>query len=68
LCLPGSLRRVSANTAALRAVRELTPAELSLALHAGTGSLPWFNPDDENTQLPHSVQALRTGRATATRC
>lgn len=60
LCLSGSLRRVSSNTAALQAARELAPPELSLMLYGGMASLPWFNPDDEHTQVPHSVQALRT--------
>ena len=59
LCLSGSLRRVSSNTAALLAARELAPPELSLTLYTGLGALPLFNPDDENERLPPSVRALR---------
>lgn len=59
LCLSGSLRRVSSNTAALLAARELAPPELSLTLYTGLGALPLFNPDDESAYLPASVQALR---------
>ena len=59
LCLSGSLRRVSSNTAALLAARELAPPDLSLTLYTGLGALPLFNPDDENDPLPPSVQALR---------
>jgi NAD(P)H-dependent FMN reductase len=58
-CLPGSLRRVSSNTAALLAARELAPSALSLTLYAGLGTLPLFNPDDECGDLPLSVRALR---------
>lgn len=59
LCLSGSLRRVSSNTAALLAARELAPPGLSLTLYPGLGALPLFNPDDEAEQLPEAVQALR---------
>jgi NAD(P)H-dependent FMN reductase len=59
LCLSGSLRRVSSNTAALLAARELAPPELSLTLYTDMGELPLFNPDDENDQLPPSVRTLR---------
>lgn len=59
LCLSGSLRRISSNTAALLAARELAPLALSLTLYAGLGTLPLFNPDDESGDLPPSVQALR---------
>ena len=54
-----SLRRVSSNTAALLAARELAPPELSLTLYTDLGALPLFNPDDENECLPPSVRALR---------
>ncbi len=59
LCLSGSLRRRSANTALLQAARQLAPAGLELIVHAGPGSLPLFNPDDEVEPLPAAVQALR---------
>ncbi len=59
LCLSGSLRRVSGNTALLRAARELAPQTLELCVYDGLGQLPLFNPDDETDLLPPSVQALR---------
>jgi chromate reductase, NAD(P)H dehydrogenase (quinone) len=59
LCLSGSLRRHSANTALLRAAICLAPASLSLTLYDGLAKLPPFNPDDEIEPLPASVQALR---------
>lgn len=60
LCLSGSLRRVSSNTAALLAARELARPGLSLALYTSLGALPLFNPDVENEHVPEVVQALRT--------
>lgn len=67
LCFSGSLRRVSSNTAALLAARELASPELALTLYAGLGSLPLFNPDDESGDLPASVTELReaVGRSDA---
>lgn len=59
LCLCGSLRRVSANRAALEAARQLAPASLELAMYDGLATLPLFNPDDERDPLPASVLALR---------
>ena len=59
LCLSGSLRRASANTAVLEAARELARDRLELVLYRGLGDLPLFNPDDENDALPPSVAALR---------
>ncbi|HKT27755.1 NADPH-dependent FMN reductase [Dyella sp.] len=60
LCLSGSLRRVSSNTAALLAARELAPPGLALTLYAGLGALPLFNADVESEQVPDVVQQLRT--------
>lgn len=60
LCLSGSLRRVSSNTAALQAAQQLAPPSLELVLYDGLGTLPLFNPDDEVEPLPVSVAALRT--------
>lgn len=59
LCLCGSLRRVSANRAALEAARELAPAPLQLELYGGMVGLPLFNPDVEMGVLPEPVRALR---------
>lgn len=59
LCLSGSLRRHSGNTALLRAAMCLAPASLALTLYEGLAKLPPFNPDDEIEPLPAPVQALR---------
>jgi len=59
LCLSGSLRRISANTALLRAARQLAPKAMELQIYGWLGQLPLFNPDDEIDPLPASVQALR---------
>ncbi len=65
LCLCGSLRRVSANRAALEAARELAPASLRLEMYSGMGALPLFSPDAEIDPLPPAVLDLRfaVGRA-----
>jgi len=65
LCLSGSLRRVSSNTAALQAAQQLASGRLELDLYDGLGTLPLFNPDDDVDPLPRSVLALRAaiGRA-----
>lgn len=60
LCLSGSLRRVSSNTAVLRAAQQFAPPPLALTVYEGLGALPLFNPDDEGEHLPVSVQELRT--------
>lgn len=59
LCLSGSLRQVSANTALLQAARHLAPAGLELVEYGGLGGLPLFNPDREIDPLPDAVTALR---------
>ena len=67
LCLSGSLRRVSSNTAALEAAQQPAPASLKLAGYTGLGALPLLSPDDDVEPLPASVLALReaVGRADA---
>ena len=67
LCLCGSLRRESANRAALEAARELAPASLRLELYSGMGELLLFSPDAEIDPLPPAVLDLReaVGRADA---
>lgn len=67
LCLCGSLRRVSANRAALEAARGLAPSSLRLDLYSGMGALPLFDPDVEGGPLPQPVRELReaVGRADA---
>jgi NAD(P)H-dependent FMN reductase len=67
LCLCGSLRRVSANRAALEAARALAPASLRLEMYPGMDGLPSFSPDAEVDPLPQKVLGLReaVGRADA---
>lgn len=67
LCLSGSLRQRSANTAALQAARALAPAGLELVLYDGLAGLPPFNPDVETVAVPPAALALReaVGRADA---
>ena len=67
LCLCGSLRRLSANRAALEAARRLAPPAIELELYRKLGALPLFNPDDDIEPLPPPVLALReaVGRADA---
>jgi chromate reductase, NAD(P)H dehydrogenase (quinone) len=67
LCLTGSLRRVSSNSSALMALKELAPPGLQLMLYDGLGQLPLFNPDDEAGHVPDGVLELRhaVGRSDA---
>nr|WP_199098513.1 NADPH-dependent FMN reductase [Dyella sp. ASV21] len=59
LCLSGSLRKRSGNTALLRAAAALAPTSLRLTVYEGLGSLPLFNPDDDMANLPSVVAHLR---------
>lgn len=59
LCLSGSLRRHSGNSALLHAAARLASADLCLTVYDGLANLPLFNPDDEMEALPASVDALR---------
>lgn len=58
LAISGSLRSASVNTALLRAIYRLAPAEIEVDLFAGLGELPLFNPDLE-VAPPPSVQQFR---------
>jgi len=52
LAISGSLRAASNNTALLRAVARLAPADISVELFRDLGNLPLFNPDTEATDPP----------------
>lgn len=52
LAISGSLRSASLNSALLRAVAQLAPADIRIELFTGLGNLPLFNPDLEITELP----------------
>lgn len=58
LAISGSLRAASLNSALLRAVVRLAPADISVELYRGLGDLPLFNPDIEATN-PKAVVSLR---------
>lgn len=58
LALSGSLRAVSNNTALLRAVARLAPADITVELFHDLGQLPLFNPDLEASD-PAAVALLR---------
>ncbi|MGE8282339.1 MAG: NADPH-dependent FMN reductase [Stenotrophomonas lactitubi] len=55
LALSGSARRLSTNTALLRALEEIAPPDIALSTYAGLGGLPVFSPDLEDLPLPDSV-------------
>ena len=61
LAISGSLRAASSNTAALRALSALAPADSQISLSDHIAALPFFNPDLENETdpLPVSVQRFR---------
>ena len=59
LAIPGSLRGVSFNSAALRAAVALAPAGVEISLYSGLADLPHFNPDRDADPLPDAVIALR---------
>lgn len=58
LAISGSLRKASLNTALLRALIRLAPADIDISLHPGLGDLPLFNPDIGNP-APRPVADLR---------
>jgi NAD(P)H-dependent FMN reductase len=58
LGLSGSLRRVSTNSALLRAFAENAPAGVTLEISDLVGDLPIFNPDREGEFTPPAVEAF----------
>ncbi len=52
LAISGSLRRISTNTALLRATALLAPEGIEIILYEGLGDLPHFNPDLEDDEPP----------------
>ncbi len=57
LAISGSLRKDSFNTALLRALQSLAPADMHIEI-ADIGDLPLFNQDSEGA-LPSEAQALK---------
>lgn len=58
LAISGSLRAASINSALLRAVARLAPADISVELYRDLGKLPLFNPDIE-ADYPTVIARLR---------
>lgn len=58
LAIGGSLRAASLNTALLRAIARLAPADYAIRIYPGLGELPLFNPDLDADSLP-AVTGLR---------
>lgn len=58
LAISGSLRRVSTNTALLRAMAKDAPDGIAIELYDGMGDLPIFNPDREGDLTPQAVNDL----------
>jgi NAD(P)H-dependent FMN reductase len=58
LAISGSLRRVSTNTALLRAMAASAPDGIAVELYDGLGDLPIFNPDREGDLTPAAVDDL----------
>jgi len=61
LAISGSLRSASSNTTVLHALQASAPAGVVVAVYAGLGDLPYFNPDldGETDTPPASVGQLR---------
>src|ERR1700761_3250451 len=59
LLVSGSTRSGSANTAALRTVREVAPRSVTAVLYEELSALPAFNPDDDREPLPDAADRLR---------
>jgi chromate reductase, NAD(P)H dehydrogenase (quinone) len=58
LAISGSLRAVSSSTTVLRVASALAPPNVEVEVYEGIGSLPHFNPDDEDP-LPAPVADFR---------
>jgi chromate reductase, NAD(P)H dehydrogenase (quinone) len=59
LLVSGSTRAGSANTAALRTLREVASRPVVAVLYEGLSDLPAFNPDDDREPLPAPAGQLR---------
>jgi NAD(P)H-dependent FMN reductase len=59
LLISGSLREASTNTASLRVVARVAPADVTTTMYERLGQLPAFNPDDDAEPLHPEVAALR---------
>ncbi len=55
LGISGSTRRLSTNSALLRAFQSLVPADITVEVFDNIGELPIFSPDLEGANAPESV-------------
>lgn len=58
LAISGSTRKLSTNTAMLRAMSNIAPADHSISVFDRIGDLPVFSTDLETAPLPNSVQSF----------
>jgi NAD(P)H-dependent FMN reductase len=65
LLVSGSLRRGSANSAALRTLASVAPADLDVSLYDRMSQLPHFDPDLDTEPLDAAVAGLRAQVAAA---
>jgi NAD(P)H-dependent FMN reductase len=56
LAVSGSARRLSTNTALLRALQAVAPDGITVQVYESIGDLPVFSPDREGAALPDGVQ------------
>lgn len=56
LAVSGSARRLSTNTALLRALQVIAPDGITVEVYDGIGDLPVFSPDLEGHDMPDSVR------------
>jgi chromate reductase, NAD(P)H dehydrogenase (quinone) len=59
LAISGSLRRQSSNTATLQAAIRLASPTLRIELYSALDGLPFFNPDQDNDDVPPEVREFR---------
>ncbi|QGM98128.1 NADPH-dependent FMN reductase [Methylocystis parvus] len=57
--ISGSLRARSVNGAVVATAAKLVPAGICAVIYRQLGSLPHFNPDDDNDLLPEAVAEMR---------
>ncbi|ASV88487.1 flavodoxin-like fold family protein (plasmid) [Ochrobactrum quorumnocens] len=59
LAISGSARRQSTNTAFLRAMQSIAPADVIINVFDGIGDLPVFSPDLEGSEEPDNVRLFK---------
>lgn len=59
LAISGSLREASSNTAILKNLQKLAPANVEMNLYFQAGELPHFSPDIDKENVSETVKTLR---------